>query len=189
MRSSLSCLPLGVHLSECRGLCSRLAAGVGCRCTRAPRIPHPSEQHIRVLRNIAMSECRIRHVLMFLNIFVRHNAGRMYGNILLAECSSASSCLWCRRTTLGGESSGRLGTRYATRARTCFSHSDFIRLPSTQHIPTTVILCIGCLGCVAVSGLGRVAVGNLGVVPSGLSPHGAASFVHARLGCRGTRVA
>ena len=100
---------------------------------------------------------------------------------MLAECSSAFSCFGCRRTTLGGESSGRLGTRYVTRARTCFPHSDFIRLPSTQHIPTTVILCIGCLG--------RVAVGNLGVLPSGLSPHGAASFVHARLGYRGTRVA
>ena len=46
--SSLSCLPLRVHLSECRGLCSRLTAGVGCKCTGAPRIPHPSEQHLRV---------------------------------------------------------------------------------------------------------------------------------------------
>ena len=114
--SSLSCLPLGVHLSECRGLCSRLAAGVGCRCTRAPRIPHPSEQHIRVLRNIAVPECRVRHVRMFRNVFGRHNADRMYGNILLAECSSAFSCLWCRRTTLGGESSGRLGTDKPTRS-------------------------------------------------------------------------
>ena len=116
--SSPSCLPLGVHLSECRGLCSRLAAGVGCRCARAPRIPHPSEQHIRVFGNIAMPECRVRHVRLFRNIFGGHNAGRMYGNILLAECSSAFSCLWCRRTT-----SGRLGNRHVTRARTCFTPS------------------------------------------------------------------
>ena len=134
-----------------------------------------------------MLECRVRHVQMFRNMFGGHNAGRMYGHILLAECSSAFSGLWCRRTTLGGESSGRLGTRYVTRARTCFPHSDFIRLPSTQHIPTTVILCLGCLGRVAVRCLGRVVVGTLGVVPSGLSPRGVSSFVHARLGIRGNQ--
>ena len=71
--------------------------------------------------------------------------------------------------------------------------------PSTQHIPTTVILsessCSVVCGCWCwwwccggvVRCLGRVAVGNLGVLPSGLSPRGAASFVHARLGCRGNQ--
>ena len=71
--------------------------------------------------------------------------------------------------------------------------------PSTQHIPTTVILsessCSVVCGCWCwwwccggvVRCLGRVAVGNLGVLPSGLSPRGAASFVHARLGYRGNQ--
>ena len=55
-------------------------------------------------------------------------------------------------------------------------HSDLVRLPSSQHIPSTVILCVSCLGRVAVGSLGRVAVRILGVVPSGLSPRGVASF-------------
>ena len=60
--------------------------------------------------------------------------------------------------------------------------------PSTQHIPTTVILSAS--SCSVVCGcwcwwwccggvsrcLGRVAVGDLGVLPSGLSPRGVSSF-------------
>ena len=137
----------------------------------------------------------------------------MCGNIFVSVCLSAFSCLWCRRTTLGGESSGRLGTRHVTRARTCFPHSDFIRLPfevprflleprgwltttslgmgvvspSTQHIPTTVILCEPSSATTGwLSGVSAVwPCGVSAVWPSGLSPRGAASFVHARLGARG----
>ena len=198
-----------------------------------------SEQQLLAFRNISLSECCARYFLVLSNMFIRHTAGRMCGDIMLAECSSALSCLWClrtalggepswllgcrctgapriphsdlirlrmyedillsecssafsglwcRRTVLGGEPSGRLGCRCTGAPR--IPHSDLVRLPSTQHIPTTVILSLGCLGRVAVRCLGRVAVGclgrvavwNLGVVPSGLSPHGVASFVHARSG-------
>ena len=98
------------------------------------------------------------------------------------------------------------GTSRCTRARTCFRGRPTTTSPgmeavnpSTQHIPTTVILsessCSVVCGCWCwwwccggvVRCLGRVAVGNLGVLPSGLSPRGAASFVHARLGCRGNQ--
>ena len=144
-RTNLSCTilsdswsaPLGWprSLFETRGR-------VGCKCTRAPRIP-PSEQHFLAFGNILISECCPLPVLVLLDIFIRHTAGRMCGDILLAECSSAVSCLWCRWTTLGGESSGRLGCRCTRAPR--IPHSDLIRLPSTQHIPTTVILYLGCL--------------------------------------------
>ena len=146
---------------------------VGCKCTRAPRIP-PSEQQLLAFRNISLSECCARYFLVLSNMFIRHTAGRMCGDIMLAECSSAFSCLWCLRTALCGEPSWLLGCRCTGAPR--IPHSDLIRLPSTQHIPTTVILCLRYLGRVAVGCLGRVAVWILGVVPSGLSPHGVASI-------------
>ena len=135
----------------------------------------------------------------------------MSGNIFITECSSVVSCLGCRRTTLGGESSGRLGTGTSPGLEPVSPHSDLIKLPfevprffleprgwptttslgmevvgpSTQHIPTTVILCepscsgtCGCWGCCWCCGVSAV-------WPSGLSPRGVASFVHARLGARG----
>ena len=97
-------------------------------------------------------------------ILSEHTEDKMFGNIFVSLCLSAASCLGCRRTTLGGESSEQLGKRSASRGRSLSPHCDFIELPfevprslfgtrggtasspgmqavpSTQHIPTTVIL-------------------------------------------------
>ena len=91
-----------------------------------------SMRELLTFRNISLSECCARSVLVFLNIFIRHTAGRMYGDILLAECSSAFSGLWCLRTALGGEPSRRLGCRCTGAPR--IPHSDLIRLRMCEDI-------------------------------------------------------
>ena len=157
-------------------------------------------------------------------MFATHNAGRMCGDILLAECSSAFSGLWCRRTALGGEPSRRLDCRCTGAPR--ILHSDLIRLRMYEDISLSEcssafsgLWCrwtalggepSGRLGCRCTgapriphsdlrnpvcelyrpggrwnsrvsrpcgrSDSRRCAVWILGVVPSGLSPHGVASI-------------
>ena len=100
-------------------------------------------------------------------ILGEHTEDKMCGNIFVSVCLSAVSCLGCCRTTLGGESSGQLGKGSPPGVDPFPPHSDLIELPfevprslfgtrggtttsspgmqvvspSTQHIPTTVILC------------------------------------------------
>ena len=49
---------------------------VGCKCTRAPRIP-PSEQQLLAFRNISLSECCARYFLLLSNMFRNTRTCRM----------------------------------------------------------------------------------------------------------------
>ena len=139
------------------------------------------EQQLLAFGNISLSECCARYFLVLSNMYARHNAGRMCGDILLAECSSAFSGLWCRRTVLGGEPSGRLGCRCTGAPR--IPHSDLRNPVCELYRPGGRWNSRVSRPC-GRSGSRRCAVWILGVVPSGLSPHGVASFVHARLELR-----
>ena len=137
----------------------------------------------------------------------------MCGNIFVSVCLSAFSCLGCRGATLSSESSRRRETGTSPGLEPVSLPSDFVELPfevprflleprgwptttslgmevvspSTQHIPTTVILCEPSSATAGwLSGVSAVwPCGISAVWPSGLSPRGAASFVHARLGAKG----
>ena len=137
----------------------------------------------------------------------------MCGNIFVSVCLSAFSCLGCRGATLSSESSRRRETGTSPGLEPVSLPSDLVELPfevprflldprgcltttspgmgvvspSTQHIPTTVILCEpSCANTGWLSGVSAVwPCGVSAVWPSGLSPRGAASFVHARLGAKG----
>ena len=108
----------------------------------------------------------------------------MYGNITMPECS----CLFV------SFSSQAFGPRIDDRDQPGGVHQG-------SSLPASPVLCLLSLSasllsalllslsfCVRRNGceLVRRCLGRMAVV---LSPHGVASFVHARLGCRGNRVA
>ena len=135
----------------------------------------------------------------------------MCGNIFVSVCSSAFSCSGCRGATLSSESSRRRETGTSPGLEPVSLPSDLVELPfevprflleprgwptttslgmevvgpSTQHIPTTVILCEPSCSGVCGCWCWWWCCGVSSAWPSGLSPRGDASFVHARLGTRG----